>query len=70
MVAKDRYSVDRSALVVQDLHDESDELTYWHSKTSQERLEALEQLRQILYGYDPSTERLQRFFGVAQQVSR
>ena len=32
---------------------------FWHSKTPKERLAAAEQLRQIAYGYDPSTARIQ-----------
>jgi len=33
---------------------------YWKNKSYAERLEALEQLRQIVFGYDPTTARLQR----------
>jgi hypothetical protein len=33
--------------------------TYWHSKTPAERLAAAEQLRQVAYGYDPITARIQ-----------
>jgi acyl-CoA reductase-like NAD-dependent aldehyde dehydrogenase len=33
---------------------------YWHSRTPQERLRALELMRQEAYGYDPATARLQR----------
>ena len=32
---------------------------YWHSKTPAERLAAAEQLRQIAYGYDAATSRIQ-----------
>ena len=39
---------------------------YWHSKTPQERMAALELMRQINYGYDPTTERLQRVLEVAE----
>ena len=56
--------VDRTAFVVTSLH-ESDEKEYWLSKTPEERLQALELMRQIVYGYDPATARLQRFFEVA-----
>jgi hypothetical protein len=48
------------------LYDESDEKYYWRSKSPQERLEAVETMRQIIYGYDPSTSRLQRFLEVAE----
>ena len=33
--------------------------TYWHSKTPAERLAAAETLRQVAYGYDPITGRIQ-----------
>ena len=40
--------------------------TYWHSRTPQERLRALELMRQEAYGYNPATTRIQRVFEVAQ----
>jgi hypothetical protein len=40
--------------------------TYWWSKTPEERLAALELMRQIHYGYDPSTERLQRVLRIVE----
>ena len=39
---------------------------FWQSKTPEERLAALELLRQIHYGYDPSTERLQSVLKVVE----
>jgi hypothetical protein len=35
---------------------------FWHSKTPEERLAAAEQLRQIAFGYDPLTARIQPVF--------
>ena len=32
---------------------------FWHSKTPAERLAAAEQLRQVAYGYDATTARIQ-----------
>jgi hypothetical protein len=58
--------VDRTVLVVTSLH-ESDEKKYWLSKTPDERLQALELMRQIIYGYDPATARLQRVLEIAQR---
>ena len=66
MKAVNSAHVDRSAFRVDSLFDESDERAYWRSKTPQERLEALEQMRQIIYGYDPDTARLQRVLEVAE----
>jgi hypothetical protein len=36
------------------------------AKSPQERMAALELMRQILYGYDPATTRLQRVFEIAE----
>ena len=58
--------VDRSAFRVDDLASESDERAYWRSRTPEERMEALELLRQIIYGYDPATCRLQRVLEVVE----
>jgi hypothetical protein len=59
----------RSAFTVTSLSDLSDEKSYWLSKTPYERLEAVELMRQIIYGYDPSAIRLQRVFEAAQRSS-
>ena len=61
--------VQRTAFSVSSAFDESDEKSYWLSKTGAERLQAVELMRQIIYGYDPSTTRLQRIFEVAQRSS-
>lgn len=44
----------------------NDSVEYWKNKTYLERLESLEQLRQIMFGYDPTTARLQRTFRVTK----
>ena len=63
------FKIDKSVLSVIALSDESDEKEYWHTKTPQERLAAVELMRQIHYGYDPTTTRLQRVLEVAQLTS-
>ena len=47
---------------------DDDEVEFWLSKTPYERLDALETLRQIFYGYDPATTRLQRIFEIAERA--
>ena len=47
---------------------DNDEVEFWLSKTHYERLDALETLRQIFYGYDPATTRLQRIFEIAERT--
>jgi hypothetical protein len=56
--------IQRTTFSVGSLFDESDEKSYWLSKTPYERLEAVELMRQIIYGYDPSATRLQRVLEV------
>jgi hypothetical protein len=60
--------IQRNAFAVASVFDESDEKSYWLSKTPYERLEAVELMRQIIYGYDPSATRLQRVFETAQRA--
>jgi hypothetical protein len=62
----DKYRLDRSVLETAKLTSRSNDRQYWLSKTPDERFEALEVLRQIAYGYDPATERLQRVFEVVK----
>jgi hypothetical protein len=38
---------------------EQEDRILWHAKTPAERLAAAEQLRQVAYGYDASTARIQ-----------
>jgi hypothetical protein len=47
---------------------DDDEVKFWLSKTPYERLDALETLRQIFYGYDTTTTRLQRLFEIAERT--
>ena len=67
MKDSDFLKVDRSYFKISQLTDISDEITFWQSKTPQERLEAIEIMRQIIYGYNPSTTRLQSILEFVQQ---
>ena len=64
----DTFRVNKGTLSVLSSFEEADaaDKAYWHSKTPQERLEALELMRQINYGYNPTTERLQRVLEIAE----
>ena len=63
------FKMDKDAFSVTTLFEESGDKEYWRSKTPQERLEALELMRQINYGYDPTTARLQRVLEIAELTS-
>jgi len=61
--------LDKTAFSVTTLDkNDEDEKAYWLSKTPFERLDAVETMRQIVYGYDPTTTRLQRFLEVTQRA--
>ncbi len=56
----DPFAIDKTALSLSSLDEEGDEKAYWLARTPAKRLAAMELMRQILYGYDPATTRLQR----------
>ena len=61
--------LDRTAFSLVSLEEaDNDQMEYWLSKTSYERLDPLETLRQIFYGYDPTTTRLQRVLEIAERT--
>jgi hypothetical protein len=66
MDAVNHARLDRAAFEIVSLDEEGDDRNYWRSRTPDERMEALELMRQIIYGYDPATTRLQRVFEVAE----
>jgi hypothetical protein len=63
---KDLLKVDRKVFSIVSMSEIEKDLTYWMSKTPEERIEAVEFLRQLIFGYDPATERLQRVFETAE----
>jgi len=58
--------VNRSVISVGSVFEESDEKTFWLTKTPLERLEFVELYREIAFGYDPFTTRLQRVLESAE----
>ncbi|MFO1509902.1 MAG: hypothetical protein U1F31_09010 [Steroidobacteraceae bacterium] len=57
--------IDRRAFSVTSLADRGDDRAHWRSVSAIERLQAVERLRRINYGYDPA-QRLQRILEVAE----
>lgn len=62
----DRARVDRSGFSVGTLDDDAEDREFWRTKTPAQRLEALELMRQFIYGYDLATARLHRVLEVAE----
>lgn len=62
------YKINRTAFSVvtrEEAHRQ--DIAYWHSRTPEERLEALESMRQTVYGYDPAVTRLQRILEIVKR---
>lgn len=68
-MAETSLSLDKSAFSVSSFSEaEKEDKAYWLSKTPQERLAALERMRQINYAYDPVSDRIQRTVEVAKRT--
>ncbi len=63
------FSVDTSAFSVVPMSAQADRsnLKYWLSKTPDERFAAIEQLRQVAYGYTEASAGLQRVLEVIER---
>ena len=64
----DAYRLDKTALSVVPL-DQADaaDKAYWRTQSPQARLEALELMRQVMYGYDPISDRVERVLEVVKR---
>lgn len=61
----DSFRFDKTAFRIHSLDEEGDDRAFWWSKTPDERLLALEMMRQSMFGYDPITDRVQRVLTVS-----
>lgn len=59
--------LDKTAIRITSLEQEGDDRAFWFAKAPAERMVALEQLRQVVYGYDSTTARLQRVLTVIER---
>jgi hypothetical protein len=67
----DSIRLDKTAISVISLHDaDADDKAHWQAQSPHARLEALELMRQVMYGYDPITDRIERVFEVIERPSR
>ena len=64
MVNTASIKMNKTSISIASGFEEANDRGYWHSKTPLERLEALELMRQIIHGYHPSSDRLQRVLTV------
>ena len=63
--------LDKNAFSVVSLYEaDAADKAYWAAQSPRVRLEALEFMRQVAYGYDPLTARLERILEVVSRPSR
>ncbi|MCX5660928.1 MAG: hypothetical protein NTW19_14580 [Planctomycetota bacterium] len=60
------YRIDRNVMVVASLHEEPRDRAYWMAQPPEARWRAIELMRQVNYGIDATSGRLQRVFEIAQ----
>jgi len=61
--------LDRDSFSVGSL-DEARDRNYWRNRSPEDRLAALEFLRQVMYGYDPASDRIQKVLEVIELGER
>jgi hypothetical protein len=64
-----KRKMDRRTLSVVPLAEQDDlDKRYWRDKSPHERRQAVEETRQMIYGYDPASTRLRRVLEVAKRA--
>jgi len=63
-------SAERRTVIAVRSFDEAEKMDrdYWWSRTPQERMAAMERLRQMNYDYDPVTDRVQRVLEIVERA--
>jgi hypothetical protein len=68
VITLESVRMDKTAFSVISLYEaDADLKAYWKAQTPRARLEALELMRQVAYGYNPLTARLQRILEIVKR---
>lgn len=67
-IDENHLKLDKTSLVISSLEEPTDEIVFWSTKSPIERMAAIELMRQIIYGYDPTSTRLQRVLTITQRT--
>jgi hypothetical protein len=62
--------MDKTAFSVISLKDAGADKEFWRLQSTTARLQALELMRQVMYGYDPISDRVERVFALIDRKSR
>lgn len=63
----DTMRIDKTVFSIGTLEEQGDDRAYWASKSPAERLQALEFMRQVMYGYDPEVDGMVKVFEIIDQ---
>ncbi len=66
----DALRMDKTVISVISLKNAGDDKEFWRTQSTTARLQALELMRQVMYGYDPISDRVERVFTVIERKSR
>ncbi len=64
----EELKIDKTSFSVVTGINHADDVAYWHAVSPSKRLQSLEIMRQINYGYDPVTDRLQRILTIVEHA--
>ena len=67
MITFELFEFHRTNFEILPLGTRTNDREFWLSRTPEERFAACEFLRQMNYGYDPATTRLQRFLEILER---
>jgi hypothetical protein len=62
--------MDKTAFSVISLKDSGKDKEFWRTQSPTARLQTLEFMRQVMYGYDPISDRVERVLRVIERKSR
>jgi hypothetical protein len=62
--------MDKTAFSVISLKDSGNDKEFWRNQSPAARLQALELMRQVMYGYDPISDRVERVLSVIERAPR
>ena len=62
--------IDRTKLTFSNSFDDPEEKEYWAARTAEERMQAMEMMRRVAFGYDEDSGRLQRILEFAERPRR
>jgi hypothetical protein len=62
--------MDKTAFSVISLKESGNDKEFWRTQSTAARLQALELMRQVMYGYDPISARVERIFTVIERKPR